>query len=107
METKFAGYQMSPDFKIVRKTAEAWNLQEVVKLYLKKDWTAEDLEKFNAKIEPGNGSIFLDEKCKVPKIVLSSYMRSGNALTRKFYETITGITTGSAMPNKFVIDFAT
>lgn len=65
------------------------------------------MDLFINKISTSNGSLFLDEKFKVPKVMLSSYMRSGNALTRKMYESITGIVTGSAMPNKFVIDFAT
>ena len=107
METKFAGYQLNSDFKFIRKTAEAWNFKEIEKLYLKENWTQDDLDTFYEKIAPSNGSLFLDEKYKVPKVILSSYMRSGNALTRKMYESITGIATGAAMPNKYIINFAT
>jgi len=42
----------------------------------------------------------------VNKISFSSYLRSGNSLTRKYLEDITGIVTGSNMDNRFTRNFA-
>jgi hypothetical protein len=40
--------------------------------------------------------MFLDEFEIIPKIHFGSFARSGNGMTRRLLENITGITTGSA-----------
>ena len=109
LSQKYKGYDMDPKtFKILRSpTTEALRFDELMGLFTRKDFTAEESQRFEEKLQENNGSMFLDESVPVPKILLTPYMRSGNALTRKYFESITGIATGSAMPNKYIIDFST
>ena len=65
-----------------------------------KDKEIEELEK---RLE--QGPLFLDKKESVKKIVYSSYLRSGNTFMRAKLEAITGITTGSTVPNAWSVNF--
>ena len=42
-----------------------------------------------------NGTIFFDKSEKVHHVLLVSFPRCGNTFTRKIFENITGVTTGS------------
>ncbi len=46
-----------------------------------------------------HGSGFLDEMCKVNKVLYSSFMRSGSTFFRKYLEAITGVATGTPYSN--------
>jgi len=52
------------------------------------------------------GSGFLDELCKVPKVIYSSFMRSGSTFFRKYLENITGVATGTPYSNQIAVNFA-
>ena len=71
------------------------NWEETKKLLLSKNWTPEEEAAFEDKIK--NGSLLLDGAPKSDRIAFSSFLRSGNTLTRKYFEGITGIATGSIM----------
>ncbi len=53
-----------------------------------------------------HGSVFLDGSEPISKIGFTAYLRSGNSMTRKYFEDITGIVTGSNMDNRFTRNFA-
>jgi len=50
--------------------------------------------------------MFLDKSESIGNIVLASYVRSGNSMTRKYLEDITGIATGSNSDNRISRSFA-
>ena len=82
------------------KDTPVLNFEEVKKLLLSKDVTPEQGAEFDEKLK--NGALFLDGASKIEKVAFSSFLRSGNTLTRKYLEEITGIVSGSIMHNKRV-----
>ena len=76
------------------------NWEDTKQLLLSKDWTPEEEAAFEDKIK--HGSLFLDGAPKSDKIAFSSFFRSGNTLSRKYFEEITGVATGSIMQNNFI-----
>lgn len=50
--------------------------------------------------------MFLDQSVDVPQIHFSSLMRSGNTFFRRTIETLTGVCTGSNLPNSISLNFA-
>jgi hypothetical protein len=81
-------------------SAPKLNFNELMQLFKSKDWTEMQEIEFEEKLE-NYGPLFLDETCQVNKINFTSYPRSGNSLTRKYLEDITGIITGSNMDNRY------
>lgn len=67
--------------------------------------TSSEIKAFEAYIN-NYGSGFLDELCKVPKIMYSSFLRSGSTFFRKYLESITGVATGTPYSNQVVVNFA-
>ena len=88
---------------VPNKDTPVLNFEEVKKLLLSKDVTPEQEAEFEDKLK--NGALFLDGSSKVEKVAFSSFLRSGNTLTRKYLEEITGIVSGSIMHNKRVGNF--
>lgn len=76
-----------------------------MELFKSKTWTEED-EAIFEEVSKKHGCLFLDETCPVNKVAFTSYVRSGNTLTRKYFEDITCIITGSNMDNRFSRNFA-
>jgi hypothetical protein len=52
------------------------------------------------------GSVFLDGQTEVPQVFFASVMRSGNTLSRKLMESVSGVLTGSNYPILPNINFA-
>lgn len=77
----------------------------MIQLFTSKEWKEEEEKEFESNILK-YGSMFLDETSKVNKVAFASYVRSGNSLTRKYFEDITGIVTGSNQDNRYVRNFA-
>lgn len=103
---RFPGFEIDQERMIIRSgTAPKLNYDELMKLFKSKDWTQEQEIEFDEKLEK-YGPLFLDETSEVNKINFTSYLRSGNSLTRKYLEDITGIITGSNMDNRYSRNFA-
>lgn len=49
---------------------------------------------------------FLDGKEAVAKLTYATYPRSGNSFFRKYFESITGITTGNDIECKYLVNLA-
>ena len=74
-------------------------------LYLSKKWTEEEEKAFNDLLEQG-GARHLAEGLGIKQIALTSFQRSGNSLSRKYFEDITGIITGSIVDIRHIRTFA-
>lgn len=86
-------------------TAPRLNFATVLSLLKSKEWTKEQEDAFE-ETSKTYGSLYLDEACPVNKIAFASYVRSGNSLTRKFFEDITSIITGSNTDNRVLRSFS-
>lgn len=86
-------------------SAPTFNYDQLMTLFKSKTWAEED-EKMLEDAISKYGSLFLDETCPVNKVSFSSYVRSGNSLTRKYLEDITGIITGSYTDSRYVRNFS-
>jgi len=105
LQANFSGYVMDPERKTLQAgTNPTLNWDETKKLLLSKTWTPEDEATFEDKLK--NGSLLLDGAPKSDRIAFSSFLRSGNTLTRRYFEGITGIATGSIMMNSNLCNFA-
>ena len=105
LQTNFPGYVMDPETKTLQAgTNPTLNWDETKKLLLSKTWTPEEEAAFEDKLK--NGSLLLDGAPKSDRIAFSSFLRSGNSLTRRYFEGITGIATGSIMLNNNICNFA-
>ncbi len=51
-------------------------------------------------------SKFLDMSETVPKLTYATYPRSGNSFFRKYFETITGLSTGNDIECKYLVNLA-
>lgn len=51
-------------------------------------------------------SKFLDMSESFPKLTYATYPRSGNSFFRKYFETITGLTTGNDIECKYMVNLA-
>ena len=104
LKENFPGYEFDMETKSLKAgTNPTLNWEETKKLLLSKNWTPEQEAAFEDKLK--NGSLFLDGAPKSDKIAFSSFLRSGNTLTRKYFEEITGVATGSIMHNNLVGNF--
>jgi hypothetical protein len=70
---------------------------------LSKNPSREEIEEFENSLV--NGSLMLDGAPKDDKITFASFFRCGNTLTRKYFEAVTGISTGSIMLNDSIPNF--
>lgn len=89
---------------ITAGTNQTLNWEETKKILLSKDLTPEEEASFDEKLK--NGCLLLDGAPKEDKIAFSSFLRSGNTLTRKYFEEVTGVATGSIMQNSSVGNFS-
>lgn len=49
---------------------------------------------------------FLDQQESCPKLTYATYPRSGNSFFRKYFESITGLTTGNDIECKYLVNLA-
>ena len=47
---------------------------------------------------------FFDKKEKIPKFTYATYPRSGNSFFRKYFETISGMSTGNDIESKYLVN---
>lgn len=93
----FPGYKFDPESETLKpETAPTVSYSELRKFLLSKDWTEEQEKEFEERYKKW-GPVLLDGKDEVQRVALSTFHRSGNTLTRKYFEFITGIATGSIM----------
>ena len=99
---KFPGYTLDKKMLIVNESDVDVDLDELKELLLSKD-----LEYYRTNKEKlfGNQTRFLNKK-PIKNITYASYPRSGNTFLRKYFESITGIATGSDMVMKFSLNIA-
>lgn len=103
---QFEGFQFNKETKLMeRTTAPALKWSEIKNLLLSKEWTQEQHDELEAKLKQ-YGPLELTGDERVEKVAFSSFLRSGNTLSRKYFETITGISTGSVMHNRRIGNFA-
>jgi hypothetical protein len=96
---------MDPETKTLQAgTNPTLNWEETKQLLLSKNWSQEEEASFEELIK--NGSLMLDGAPKSDRIAFSSFLRSGNTLTRKYFEEITGVATGSIMNLNFIVNFS-
>jgi thiol-disulfide isomerase/thioredoxin len=69
-------------------------LQRIFRLDLAHAAESDEVHMFE-KLVNENGSLMLDESREVPQVYFASVMRSGNTLSRKLMESISGVSTGS------------
>lgn len=76
-------------------------------MLLRKDFNLadEDIKSFEENYEK-YGSVYLDGESKVPQVIFSSLMRSGNSFFRRTIESVLGICTGSNLSNEISLNFA-
>ncbi len=90
----FKGYEYDDHFVFKNKGAPTLNLKKHIELLLspvgEKD---EEIKEFEAKLAEW-GPLFLDGE-DVETVLFSSFPRCGNTMTRKYLESVLGITTGS------------
>lgn len=102
ISSKYPGYGVDHSLLVVNQQDEMIDLEELKAFFLSKD-----LENYEV-LKPrfiSNQSRFLKPKHH-PVISYTSYPRSGNTFLRKYFETITGISTGSDMVMKFSLNVA-
>ena len=99
---KYPGYGLDKKFMVVNKHDISINLEEIKNIFLSKDM--DQYECIRDKYFKGQIR-FLDGKID-EKIMYTSYPRSGNTLLRKYFETITGLATGSDQLLKFNLNVA-
>ena len=74
-------------------------------MLLSKDLNSEAIQNFE-KIYGESGFLLLDESEVVPQISFASFMRSGNSLSRKIFEKVSGIATGCNYYNAISTSFS-
>ena len=86
---------------LIPVSAPTLNYDEVKNLLLSKPGENVDkIKEFEELLAKNNGSLLLDGKVEAPKAFFTSSLRSGNTFSRKLYEQIFGIASGSAVPNR-------
>ena len=103
IETSFTGYLVNQEmiFEAHKETPKV-HYTDYIKLLKSKDvsrlhansWIFEGLSKF------------LDGHEQVPKLTYATYPRSGNSFFRKYFETITGLSTGNDIECKYLVNLA-
>jgi hypothetical protein len=105
-EERFNGFKIDQERMIISSdSAPKLNYDKLMTLFKSKEWTKEDEQEFEETLNK-YGAVYLDGTSLVNKINFTSYLRSGNSLTRKYLEDITGIITGSNMDNRYSRNFA-
>lgn len=107
MATTFKGYMLNEINVFQRVTAPTLNYKTILDLFMTKgpSFNSYEIKAFETYINT-HGSGFLDEMCKVNKVLYSSFPRSGSTFFRKYLESITGVATGTPYSNQIIIDFA-
>ena len=103
IETSFSGYLVNQEmiFEAPKETPKV-HYSDYINLLKSKDvsklqansWIFEGLSKF------------LDGHEQVPKLTYATYPRSGNSFFRKYFETITGLSTGNDIECKYLVNLA-
>lgn len=90
-----------------RTTAPTLNYKTIIDVFMTKvsAINSYEIKAFETYIN-NHGCGFLDELCKVPKVLYSSFLRSGSTFFRKYLESITGVATGTPYSNQIIVDFA-
>lgn len=98
MKEVFPAYRFAPEenHKMVPETAQTLSYGELRKFLLSKNLSNEQKQEFEERYSKC-GPLLLNGEEKVPTIGLSTFHRSGNSLTRKYFEFLTGSATGSNM----------
>ena len=108
MNSTFKGYMLNDINVFQRSTAPTLNYKTILDIFMTKTSSSFDsyeIKAFESYITQ-NGCGFLDEMCKVPKVLYSSFLRSGSTFFRKYLESITGVATGTPYSNQIIVDFA-
>lgn len=107
MLTSFKGYCLDEINVFQRATAPTLNFKTILDIFMMKESAlgSYEIRAFESYVNT-YGSGFLDELCKVPKVLYSSFMRSGSTFFRKYLETITGVATGTPYSNQIAVNFA-
>jgi hypothetical protein len=103
IETNFQGYFVNPTMVFEpSKDTQVVSFKEYISLLLTKDKSKliEDSWIFEGQ------SKFLDGEVEVPKLTYATYPRSGNSFFRKYFESITGISTGNDIECKYLVNLA-
>jgi len=102
IQTIYPGYGVDTKLLIYNKEEDYVDLDELKNFFLSKD--LDRYEELKSKFI-GTQTKFLQPK-QQPIISYTSYPRSGNTFLRKYFESITGISTGSDMVMKFSLNVA-
>lgn len=97
----FPGMEWDPSTLTMKNVSNpTLNWEETKRLLLATSWTQEE-ESIFENLTKG-GALFLDGAPKDDMVAFSSFFRSGNTLTRKYFEEVTGVLTGSNQINSNV-----
>jgi hypothetical protein len=103
-----AGFKFNrATFQMEIDTATPLNFDMLQRILCNKDRNAlvDETQHFEENFEK-YGPVFLDKKRKPVTVFIASLMRSGNTYTRKMFEQVTGVCTGSNFPNNTSWDAA-
>ena len=81
------------------------NFDQVLRILRSKDLQSDEVLKFEEEVKK-HGSRLLDKTIDVPKVALATFPRSGNSLTRKLIEVVSGIATGANIMNFMHMNFS-
>lgn len=98
--SKYPGYILNDKNLIVNKDDVEMDIDELKEYFLSKDLENYEIHKDKYF---GKQTRFLKEKQKL-SISYASFPRSGNTFLRKYFESITGLATGSDMVMKFSLN---
>ena len=101
IEKKYPGYSLDKSI-IVNNSDEEIDLEDLKQLLLSKDLDYYKMVKGQFFTDHTR---FLNSK-PIVNVTYASYPRSGNTFLRKYFESITGIATGSDMVMKFSLNMA-
>lgn len=97
-KTAFSGYvldiKQGKMFNEVTPRLNFQTLQNIFRMDVQSALENEDVKHFEAVVNE-HGPVLLDEASEVPHVFFASVMRSGNTLSRKLMETVSGVLTGS------------
>ena len=93
LATRYPGYMLDQERRIVPSTDHKVDLDELMGLLRSKD--IEGYEKVKSKFFGKSGRYTTMQAKEQMSIVYATYPRSGNTMMRKYFENMTGITTGS------------
>lgn len=90
MDNQFKGYRFDEAYQLQNVSAPVLNYSKLKNILVSKNIDVE----FESLLSTNN-TMFLDQTEKVPHVVFVSFPRCGNTFTRKLFENITGVATGS------------